>query len=703
MRANASRLFWVSFLILLLELAFIRYFASTVVFLTFFTNIVLIACFLGMSVGCLAANAKRNWLEAVAPLLLVAVTLAAGVLWAYERMPALTIDVGGQQSPQLIYFGTEYRPRDPSHFVVPIEAVAGGFYVLIALIFIGLGQEMGRAFDALQDKVKAYSLNVAGSLAGIVVFGLLAKAETGPVVWLALSLVLLGGLLKKGRGRLMAFSAGILAVVASTSLSLYPDLQIAWSPYYKITYQPKTGTLNTNNISHQQMMRIRESGPSYSLPHLLNRDSGGRAFEDVLVIGAGSGNDVAAALLFGARNVDAVEIDPVLNRIGRRDHPDRPYDDPRVRIHLDDGRSFLQKTDRKYDLILYALVDSLVLHSGYSSLRLESFLFTKEAFEDIRARLKPGGVFAMYNYYRQGWVVGRLDRMADEVFGARPLVMSLPYQETIRPSDNQANHITLLLTASPDNPVLKAIRKNFEEKGAFWVNERKILPASVDVSGIDLLPTDSWPFLYLREKGIPFHNLRGMILIAILSLTVFFAFAPVKTFRPNGRMFFLGAGFMLLETKGVVHLALLFGSTWIVNSVVFFAILVMILAANLYVQKVRPERLALYYAILVAALLVNVFVTMRWFLDLPDFLKIPLSGLVVFLPVFFAGVIFASNFRTSARPDIDFGSNVLGVILGGLSEYLSLLLGFDHLLIVAILFYGLSAVPSLTWRTLQDS
>ena len=77
-------------------------------------------------------------------------------------------------------------------------------------------------------------------------------------------------------------------------------------------------------------------------------------------------------------------------------------------IHLDDGRSFIRKTASRYDLVCYAVVDSLALHSSYSSVRLESFLFTEQAFRDIKARLKPGGVFAMYNFYRQGWVVGRL-------------------------------------------------------------------------------------------------------------------------------------------------------------------------------------------------------------------------------------------------------------------------------------------------------
>ena len=53
-------------------------------------------------------------------------------------------------------------------------------------------------------------------------------------------------------------------------------------------------------------------------------------------------------------------------------------------------------------------------------------------------------------------------------------------------------------------------------------------------------------------------------------------------------MFFLGAAFMLLETKAVVQLALLFGSTWLVNSLVFFTALILILLANLYVLKAAP-------------------------------------------------------------------------------------------------------------------
>ncbi|TMH21249.1 MAG: hypothetical protein E6H63_20130 [Betaproteobacteria bacterium] len=386
--------------------------------------------------------------------------------------------------------------------------------------------------------------------------------------------------------------------------------------------------------------------------------------------------------------------------------------DPRVSIHLDDGRSFARHTGQKYDLAVYALVDSLVLHSGYSSLRLENFLFTAEAFRDVKQVLQPDGLFVVYNYFRQGWVVARLAAMAEQAFGVKPLVFNLPYREEIKASDSQKDQWTVLIAGS-DAGRLGAIRARFAEQGSFWVSEEpqrgerinsfgmkapgsgflRVAPARVEATAGEALPRDDWPHLYLREPAIPWAPIgQGMLAVAALSLAILLAFAPPGRVRPNAQMFFLGAGFMLLETKAVVHMALLFGSTWVVNSVVFFAILVMILCANLYVLQRPPQRLAPYYALLIAGLLINALVPLSAFLDLSPLARTVSSSLVVFLPVFFAGVIFATMFAKSTAPDVDLGSNVAGIILGGLSEQLSLVIGFNYLLFVAIAYYLLSAL-----------
>ena len=705
-------LFLISFLILFFELAAIRWFASTVVFLTFFTNIVLLACFLGMSVGLLAARRPQNLVQTALPVAMLsfAAAIATHLLY-WQWADDVTIALGNQQaSPQLIYFGTEYRPADPSRWVIPMWAVGGAFFALIALAFVGLGQVMGRAFDAIPDRVMAYSVDVFGSLTGIAAFAAMSYFQLPPTVWFVPIVLLMLHFAGWRRPVQVAAAVAMLALVGIGSHGQLVHGQVFWSPYYKVAYAPEFRIIATNDIGHQEMVSIGKQGAAYFLPYLLNRDAGGRVFEEVMIIGAGSGNDVAAALRAGAKRVDAVEIDPRINDIGRRLHPDQPYADARVSVHLDDGRSFARNTARKYDLAVYALVDSLVLHSGYSSLRLENFLFTREAFEDVKRTLKPDGVFAMYNAYRQGWVVGRLAKTAEEVFGAKPLVISLPHRDRIRSVDSQAGHFTFLLVSS-DSKRLAAIRARFEKGESFWITREmpeneainafravapgadwhKVAPAQVDLSGIDLLPSDDWPQLYLRSREIPWSPIgQGMLAVAMLSLVILLAFAPLRRVRPNWQMFFLGAGFMLLETKGVVHMALLFGGTWVVNSVVFFAILLMILCANLYVLKLKPQRLTPYYVLLAAALLVNALVPMNVFLSLPPLGRTVASCLVVFVPVFFAGVIFATAFRDSRQPDVDFGSNVAGIVLGGLSEPLSLVTGFNHLIFVAVAYYLLA-------------
>jgi hypothetical protein len=156
------------------------------------------------------------------------------------------------------------------------------------------------------------------------------------------------------------------------------------------------------------------------------------------------------------------------------------------------------------------------------------------------------------------------------------------------------------------------------------------------------------------------------------------------------RMFFLGAGFMLVETKAVVRMALLFGSTWMVNSVVFFAVLVVILLANLLVLRLKPKNVAPYGVGVVLALLVGVFVPLEAFLGMPRVQQVVLSSALVVAPIFFAGVVFAVSFARVKEPHRAFGANIAGAMLGGLAEYTSMRLGFQHVGYVAIAFYALA-------------
>jgi SAM-dependent methyltransferase len=743
-----KELFLVSLLILFLELACIRWFPAHVLFLTFFTNTVLLACFVGMSVGCLAASRKTSFIYWTPPLL--AVAMAAGHLVEHLRTSVEKIfTVGNPTSPQLVFFGTEYVTPDPAGFFIPVEILDGFFFLVIALVLVGPGQELGRAFQRIPSRIQAYSVNISGSLAGIVLFALCSRLELTPVWWFGPAGLVMayfifclsrsGKTLTRWIVRATAFISFFAVVYLSAMTTgaykvdpkkfgqnlapeVYKNLGVdfgehLWSPYYRIDFDRLHRSITVNLIAHQDMVARRNDAlPShaYQLPHLLNRDAGGAPYENVLIIGAGSGNDVSRALAWGAKHVDAVEIDPVILRLGRTYHLDSPYSDPRVTAVVDDGRNFLRSTNRKYDLIVYALVDSLVLHSSYSNIRLESFLFTQQAFQDVRRCLKPGGQFVVYNYFRQGWIVGRIFASLQNVFGADPLVITLPARPAIEPESGGG--FTVFFAG--DN---QRLRGAFEQKSEYWLYDRKAASLQ-SPNGFDVRPsaeelsqwkrfvlaevhppahlrvaTDDWPFLYLRQPLIPDLTRRGMAVMGGLAFLLIFLFLPRQPQQPGVtrfslRMFFLGAGFMLIETKAVVHMALLFGSTWMVNSVVFFAVLVMILLSNLFVLKFHPDRLQPYYAGLLVALAANIFVPLDFFLGLSQIFQVVSSCLLVFAPIFFAGVVFAVSFRESHTPDRDFGANTAGAMAGGLAENASMLLGFRYLLIVAVVFYLLSAI-----------
>jgi SAM-dependent methyltransferase len=701
-RLQAINLFLVGFLVLFFELACICWFAAYVVFLQFFTNVVLIASFLGMSCGCLAVRQRRDWLNSFPFIALATIAAAVAVLVVYHRWSGLSIDVGGQASPQEVFFGTEYRNPDVAQFVVPVETIAATFFVLVAFMFVGPGQVLGRAFDAYPDRVLGYTLNIGGSLAGIACFSALSFMQAPPVAWFFISCAGVAYLLHQA-GSLTRFRALALAVLgpAMDDWRRHEVHNERWSPYYAVDHAIASGLITVNTIGHQQMVPFASAGSSYSLIHLLQQQSGGAPFRDVLIIGAGSGNDLAHALRFGASQIDAVEIDPVIQDIGRDYHPDHPYQDPRVIPHLDDGRHFLRTIDRKYDLVVYALVDSLILHSGYANIRLESYLFTEQAFANAKRVLKPDGVFVMYNFLRQGWIVERIAAMAERTFGCPPIVLSLPNQETLRTSSPAGFE---MIIAGCNSRIAEAFVKHKN----FWLNS--VPPRNLEIDGFALHPeemppdqgrhferispttlihdgggvqstSDDWPFLYLRGRLIPNLTIRSMVVLGLVGLGMVYLFLPKGRIAINGRIFFLGAAFILLETRAVVQMALLFGSTWLVNSAVFFTVLILI-REPLRAQSTEGASL----------------LALRRFADFPDSRGIHPGRYVLewrntvalhcavhprTRPYAFCRGHLVVSLRDASNPDLAFGSNIAGSVLGGLAESFSMVLGFQHLLLLA--------------------
>jgi SAM-dependent methyltransferase len=518
-------------------------------------------------------------------------------------------------------------------------------------------------------------------------------------------------LLARSAGRWSALyaTAVIVAVCAAVAVNAPSKIGVnIWSPYYKIFY--KFPAISVNEIGHQVMENATGlSNTNYHLPHVLRRDTGGRPFEDVLVIGAGSGNDVAHALLYGAKHVDAVEIDPSIIKIGRKYHPNQPYSDPRVHVINNDGRSYLHRTHKKYDLIVYGLVDSLTLMSNFSSVRLENYLFTKEAFQDVQNHLKPHGVFVMYNFFRWNWLTVRLYDMLEDVYGEQPILILLPPVKSI--TDKAETPVSMSVFMAGD---IDTIREAFKIVGLYVIpaNEYK---AKYDFNGFrhppkgrnlsvvystqvieaakQIIPMDNWPFVYLRHPSVPSQNIWGLLSVAALTILFVGLFTGYGGLRGiSAHYFFLGGAFMLLETESIVKLALIHGSTWFVNSVVFASVLAMIFIANLWVLRWPVKKISVVYLLLFISLGLNYLIPVGLFLGKSWIVENGLSSLMMFLPIAFAGIIFASSFRRSKRPALDLGSNLLGVIAGGIAEYASLAFGYNVLLVFAAGMYLISLV-----------
>jgi SAM-dependent methyltransferase len=458
-----------------------------------------------------------------------------------------------------------------------------------------------------------------------------------------------------------------VAVIVLGVLSFAPNTR--WSPYYRVTtraaVEDGSVAISVNGRPHQRIMPLAFMEATQTFRFEPYRHAPDNALTDVLIIGAGSGNDVAIALSRGAGHVDAVEIDPLLYRLGRDLHPDRPYQDARVSVHVEDGRSFLHDTERRYDLVLYAIPDSLTVLAGQSSLRLESYLLTREAMQEVHDHLKPGGVVSMYHYYLPVVV----DRYADaltSVFGDAPC-LELTAGAGPRPRT--------VLTAS-----VRPADLTCDER---W-SPPADLPAPV---------TDDHPFAYLVGHGIPGFYQVTLLAILLGSLAaVRLSAGPFGQMRPYLDLFFMGAAFLLLETSNVVRFALLFGTTWFVNALVFAGILVSVSLAIEVARRIRFRHPAWLYAPLFAAVALAFVVPPESLLGLDLLPRFAAAVALGFTPVFIANLVFADRFRDVGSSGIAFGTNLLGAIVGGVLEYGALVIGYRALLIVVAALYGVAFV-----------
>ncbi len=667
-RAIYARLFLVSFTLLFLEILLIRWVPAQVRAISYYKNVLLMASFLGMGIGCLIARRRLalDWLYPAG----VAAVVGAAVWFAEAR-------VAPEHSKETLIW-VLYADLSPETRRIGVEMVSVVFFALTVLPFVALGKALGEALAAL-PALPGYALNVVASLLGMLLFVALSAASTPPIWWFGVLTVtsVAAWFHRPVHAVLTALVMGALIVPVSRL-----DSGSRWSPYYKIDRiaNERGFTVAVNGSLHQVALPMHDSR-SPRIAALFQRYAIWSDFKmtppgRVLVLGAGTGNDVAVALARGAGEVHAVEIDPVILDLGVQEHPSRPYQDPRVRRTVQDARRFLRETSGTYDLIVFGTLDSQTVLSGMSSIRLDSYMYTKECFEQVRARLAPEGILVLYFSAGESWLIDKLHATIHAGLGRPPLKVMPEFG----PGDLALFNVCFLA----GDPVWRKAESKAEAQA-------QALPAGVEI------PTDDWPNLYLARRTVPTMYATSLAWILLLSGVGVLAAMPRGGRRPQGFYFFMGAGFLLLETKAISELALLFGATWTVSAFVISAILVLVLAGTWAASRARPwaEMGAGPRALLLGALAVSLLagwaVPPARLFEVAGLAGPALACMVALAPLFAAAWLYAAVYRSAPEPERAFGSNVLGALLGGVLEYASMVTGGRALALVALGLYGAAA------------
>jgi SAM-dependent methyltransferase len=423
-------------------------------------------------------------------------------------------------------------------------------------------------------------------------------------------------------------------------VTVFPDLGFrGWglAPRYKGPIpKQKTLVIDMNamttlthfdgNFAHVRYALFDLSAFAYRLrPHARN----------VCVIGAGGGKDVLAALAAGARHVTAVEINPlIVNDVMRgrfRAFTGDLYDRKDVQVVVEDGRSFVRRTQQRFDVINLSMVDTSAATAAGAYALTENSLYTKNAFEDFLKALRPGGVLSVASLSLPGLAVGaRLASIAREAVRARGgdparsiAVIATPwarspggalYEVIVKPDGfnrgetfgiaSQSLQLGFVPIYVPGHPLFQ----NLQEPG--WIDdivtaqdeaalERRMASWPEDVSAT----TDDHPFFFYQRRisdlgralvtfdrphlfGNGLAILAKVVLIALVLVGAFLLVPFVVGRRELGAgggapgwdlayVSGLGLGFMFLEIALIMRLSLYLGHPTATLSVVLLVLLVM--------------------------------------------------------------------------------------------------------------------------------
>jgi SAM-dependent methyltransferase len=670
----ASRLFLASFVGLFFELLVIRYLTTEVRAFTNLKNLPLIACFFGIGLGVVLGertNKLRTAFPILGSLLFLSMRFSS---WLHLSASDLLWNYGLSQTSGLSVFS---RALITLRFLTVIAALL----TLVVGFFVFLGGLIGGYWRS-QPPLRAYGINLAGSLTGVILFSVLASLNSPPAVWFLVGFAASLPFIIRQPLSLLLFALSLACIAI-------PQPNTYWSPYHRIDLIPLPPWENGKPLAyslvadHGWYQEIANLSPGFLSRH----PSGAQPFlvqyydipyrlvpnpRNVLILGTGVGDDIAGALRNGAEHIDAVEIDPVILAIGRKYHPEHPYDSPRVTAHVDDARAFLRKTKAKYDVIVFGFLDSSILLSSFSSLRLDNYVYTLQSFQEARRLLAANGTLVVSFATGRNFATDRLFATLTQAFGETPRAYLTRYRvDGVLLVEGKGRETNL--------PGLEEVTQEVTPRARAAI-----------------VATDQWPFLYLERRSIPGSILAaaGIFILGAWAVLRKLGCISWKTNPSLLHFFFLGAGFLLLETKAVTQLSLLFGSTWIVNSVVIASFLLLAILSNLSASFwAIPKTLS--YAVLFLLLAADLWFPYSSLAGSSLAVKAMVAGTWAALPVFFSGLIFSQGLSKETISAEALGINLFGAVIGGVLENVVMLGGTTVLVALAAGFYALSAIPFL--------
>jgi spermidine synthase len=688
----------------------IRWISTEIRIFAYLQNSILIACFLGLGLGSLTSRQPIKFRQSLFPLIAMLLCLAFPFVRGWLAYTSELLSVLGD----LVIWGGAIT-SDPWTTVFAMMIGLGiTFGILTGTVdmFVPIGRLLGRFVDEHPNTIWAYSVNVAGSLVGIWLFVVLSRFYQPPVIWIAtMSLLAFPFALKMDRQRWVGITLSLAAVALAVPAGCTPgSREVIWSPYQKLTVFEKRDeavgdyVITVNNTIYQGMVDLSKdytgADPSlyppnlrgltqYDIPLLLHPRP-----RKYLVVGAGSGNDAAAGVRHGVPDITAVEIDPAIIELGRKYHPEHPYNSRSVRVVNDDARSFFSRTTEKYDVISFGLLDSHTT-TAMTNARLDHYVYTRESIGRARHLLADDGVMVLSFEATRPFIADRMARVLRDEFQEEPIVFRVP--------SSGYGWGGVLFVAGNLQVARKQISTNTRLQTLIDTLQKK---QPVPLSYKTKVATDDWPYVYLEEPRIPllYFFLAGlMILVALRSYHAWRASGTVARWqRAHWHFFFLGAAFLLLEVQNISKASVVLGNTWQVNAVIVSGVLTMILLANL-LQHLYPKiSLNTVYLALIGVCILLYFVDLARFAFLPYMVKAVLVAGSTTLPMAFSGIVFIRSFSQSIGKDDALGANLLGGLTGSLLQSITFITGIKALLLVVAGFYLASFMTRPKTATLSQ-